>query len=207
MYFNEKGDTNIDSEFESKNKFSLKNLNLNLKPILIIGGAIVLLIIIILIIATIMGNSKSYRIELIGEQRIVLNLGDDYIEPGYKAYDKKNKDVSTDVKIKSNIDIYTPGNYEISYEINGINVVRYITIIEKSQETYIQLLGNKTIRLNLGESFVEPGYKVFDNIDKNLEVKVTGSVNTSKKGTYQITYTVTNSRNFTTSATRIVIVE
>ena len=51
-----------------------------------------------------------------------------------------------------------------------------------------------------------------EELDKTLpkdlfdKVKVTGKVDTSKVGTYQITYSVVNSRNVTTKTTRTIIV-
>ena len=62
--------------------------------------------------------------------------------------------------------------------------------------------------LEVGEKYTEPGYQVYDSIEQNLteKVKVTGSVDTSKVGTYQITYSVINSRNETITVKRTVIV-
>ena len=46
-----------------------------------------------------------------------------------------------------------------------------------------------------------------DDLNIKDKVIVTGSVDTSKKGVYKITYTVTNSRNETFSKVRTVVVE
>ena len=63
--------------------------------------------------------------------------------------------------------------------------------------------------LKVGDKYVEPGYEVFDSADQNLKqkVKVSGKVDTSKVGTYEITYSVVNSRNKTITAKRYVIVK
>ena len=49
---------------------------------------------------------------------------------------------------------------------------------------------------------------MFDSVDQNLteKVKVTGTVNTSKVGTYQIIYSVVNSRNVTITEKRTIVV-
>ena len=62
--------------------------------------------------------------------------------------------------------------------------------------------------LEVGEKYVEPGYQVYDNIDQNLndKVVVTGKVDTSKTGVYEITYSVVNSRNITTTVKRTITV-
>ena len=56
--------------------------------------------------------------------------------------------------------------------------------------------------------FNEPGYNVFNTAGEELNEKVitTGTVDTSKIGTYQITYSVTDSRNITTTVKRTIIV-
>ena len=65
------------------------------------------------------------------------------------------------------------------------------------------------MKLKQGEKYQEPGFNVYDSVDKDIKnnVIITGNVDTSKKGTYQITYTVTNSRNSTVSAVRTIVVE
>ena len=62
--------------------------------------------------------------------------------------------------------------------------------------------------LEIGEKYIEPGYQVYDSVDKDLydKVKITGKVDTTKTGIYQITYSVVNSRNITTKTTRTIIV-
>ena len=112
------------------------------------------------------------------------------------------------MKITSNLDTTKEGNYEIVYTVKGKTKIRYITVV-KNAETYIYLLGEQSMRIKLGEKYVEPGYGVFDSVDTNLKDKVTvsGSVNTSKKGIYQLTYSVTNSRNVTVTKIRTIVVE
>ena len=128
MYFKEKEDTNIDKEFSNnKNKnFDIKKM----KPILFIVGGLVLLIVLILIIASIFNNSNKTKITLEGDQSITISLGDDYIEPGYKAYDKKGNDITNQVKITSDLNIKKTGTYEILYSIDGISKIRYVIVTE-----------------------------------------------------------------------------
>lgn len=207
MYFNEnKSNTNIDAEFKSN-----KNLNIDfkkIKPILFITGGIILLAIIIFIIISLINNSNKYTIELLGEEVMTISQNSEYKEPGYIAYDKANNDVTDQVEIINYIDTSVPGEYEVLYSIGKINKVRYVTVTEIIKATYIYLNGNKNMYLEVGEKYTEPGYQVYDSIEQNLteKVKVTGSVDTSKVGTYQITYSVINSRNETITVKRTVIV-
>ena len=208
MYFKQKNDTNIDSEFNDGKKISFKNLDK--KKLLFIGGGVLLLIIIvIIIIAVVNGSSSNYTLELLGDEKVIINLGDNYEEKGVLALDKKGNDVSDQVEVTNNIDYTKPGEYEILYTIDGISVVRKVEIVETKPVTDIYLKGERYMTLTVGQKYVEPGYDVFDPLDKNLssKVKITGKVNTSQKGRYEITYSVTNSRNETVTTSRIIIVE
>ena len=62
--------------------------------------------------------------------------------------------------------------------------------------------------MKLGEKYEEPGFVAHDTIDGSLtdKVKVTGTVNSKRKGLYKIIYTVINSNEITTQVERNVIV-
>ena len=206
MYFKEKEDTNIDKEFSGNKQV---NLGFNkLKPILFIVGGLVLLVIIAIILVNILGKSSKYKLTIIGDETITINLGSDYIEPGYNAYDKNGNDITNEVKITSNIDTTKEGNYEILYSIGNVSKVRYVIVEKTDVQTIIQLTNGKTIYLEIGEKYKEPGYEVFSSNGENLnhKVKITGKVDTSKTGVYEITYSVVNSKNITTTVKRIVTV-
>ena len=212
MYFKEKGNTNIDSEFENNKKFNFdfnfNFKNLNIKPILFIISGIILLIVIILFIISITRNNSRYTLELLGAERVTITVGTDYIEPGYKAYDRNNKDYTSDVKITSNVDTSKVGDYEIMYSIGNIDKVRYVTVAQKIDTTNIRLSGDINMYLELGEKFIEPGYEAYDSQGKNItsKVKVSGSVNTNKLGIYQLTYSIKNSSNINITKTRTIVV-
>lgn len=209
MYFKEKEDTNIDKEFEKEKKsiFNFDFKQINPKTLLFIGGGVILLFLIIFIIVSLTSNKKNYTITLVGEENITINLGDEYIEPGYNAYNG-GIDVTSDVEITSTLDTSKPGEYEILYSIGNANVIRYVKVLENIDATYIYLSGKKEMYLEVGEKFTEPGYQVYDSKEQGLtdKVVVTGKVDTSKVGTYRLTYTVVNSRNKTTSVVRTVII-
>ena len=72
----------------------------------------------------------------------------------------------------------------------------------------ITLNGSSTVNLQLNENYNEQGAKATDDVDGDLtsKIKISGSVNTSKAGTYTITYTVKDSSDNTSTAKRTVIV-
>ena len=207
MYFNDnKENTNIDSEFKKKNGF---NFNDYKKP-LIIAGVIILFIIILIIIIALAKGKKNYFITLNGDENITIYEGATYNEPGYSAFDNKNNDLSSEVKVKNNLDTDAIGTYTIIYSLHNKSVTRTINVVEKPDvTTVIYLNGNKNMTIKVGENFTDPGYKAIDAIDGNLTDKVTknGEVNTKETGTYKIVYSVINSKGVTITETRIVTVE
>ena len=208
MYFNDKNNTNIDSEFNNK-KNILQILNRYKLFILI---TIITITLIILIIFFTTNKKRTNYLILNGEENITLYQGADYIEPGYSAYNSKNENLNSNINISSNLDINNIGEYEITYTIGDITKTRTITVIEKPKEyTYIYLKtvnNDINVYLKVNEEYVEPGYQVFSSTGINLtdQVKVTGDVDISKKGTYKLIYSVIDSNNVTITATRTVIV-
>ena len=75
----------------------------------------------------------------------------------------------------------------------------------------ITLLGDNPMTIAIGSDFddLDEGATATDVTDGNLTSSIvrTGSVNTATAGTYTVTYRVTNSLGYTTTATRSVIVE
>ena len=68
----------------------------------------------------------------------------------------------------------------------------------------IILNGSPLITLSLNGTYTELGATATDNIDQNIDVIITGTVNTSLPGTYTVTYTATDSSSNTATETRTV---
>ena len=207
MYFNDnnnKEETNIDAEFEKK-KFSIDSIN---KPLIIVGIVVVLAIIIIIIIGSM--NDGEITLELVGNDKIEIYRGTEYIDPGYKAYNAKGKDISDKVKVDNKVDTNLVGTYKITYSVKKTSVTRTVKVTKEPEGiTYIYLKNNATMHIKKGTKYEEPGYIAIDDYDGDITKNVTtsGTVDTTKVGVYKITYTVTNSKWRETSVTRVVIVE
>ena len=210
MYFKNREETNIDDEFNNNNILSLiKEVNYKHKLIIIIGVVLIIFGIIILLFLT---NKVENYLILHGENNITLYIDSDYIEPGYRAYNSKNEELSTEVSIESNLNTKKTGIYTITYKFGNIIKNRTITIVEKPKVyTFIRLNAlndNINIFIKKGEEYQEPGYQVFSSTGDNLndEVKITGNVDTSKKGTYSLVYSFIDQNGITIVATRIITV-
>ena len=181
-----KKDTNIDLEFNNNKKNILFFLN-KYKIYLIVVFTIILAIFITVLLLNKKEKITYNYLNLTGDEYITLYLGADYIEPGYEAYNSKNENLTSQVEIKSNLNVNEIGEYEIIYSIGDVTKSRKISIIEKNEEyTYIYLNtidNDVNIYLKTGEEYKEPGYKVFNSQGKNLnsDVIITGNVDTNKK--------------------------
>jgi competence protein ComGC len=61
----------------------------------------------------------------------------------------------------------------------------------------ITLLGDNPVTINVGETYIEPGFVASDDVDGNITDKVltTGPINPNNPASYEITYSVTDSAN------------
>lgn len=93
------------------------------------------------------------------------------------------------------------------YESRFVNSA---TIFLDTQRPAISLKGNATESIMLGQTYTDAGTTASDNIDGDISKNIilSGSVNTSKLGTYKLTYNVTDAAgNRALQVTRTVIVE
>lgn len=186
-----------------------------INPVYLILGILFLVGIILIIIGNsandkVIINNKSYYISLIGDKEISIYQGSEYIEPGYMASDSLGANLTNQVVVENPLDKNKVGKYIITYRINDVSVNRIVNVIEKEiGVTYIHLIGDKIIYLDVNQNYVEPGYEVVDSVDGgNLKnkVKVTNDIDTSKGGIYKVNYSVINSSGITSSTQRLVIV-
>ena len=207
MYFNDKEDTNIDDVFKQEKKsFNFEEYK---KPI-IIGGIILLLLLIILIIILVAKNRKVYSIILNSGNEISVYRGIEFIDPGYKAFDNHQNDLTNSVVVSGTVDTDTIGEYILKYSLKNKSVERKVNVIvSQSQFTKIYLEGEKEMTIKVGEAYVEPGYYYNDILvgDMTDKIVVNGTVDSTKAGKYRISYTVVNSEDVTITAERVVTVE
>lgn len=159
--------------------------------------------------------SKVYSVKVVDKVKpsIILNGSNiglacpnkDYVEEGYTANDDYDGDITD--KVTSVV-----GDVSIKYSVsdssgNTFSTERTIEHTDKEAPS-ISLNGDSTIYLYVGDNYQEPGYSASDNCDGDITDKVvsTGSVDTSKTGTYTVTYTLTDSSNNTTTVERTIVV-
>ena len=84
-----------------------------------------------------------------------------------------------------------------------------ITTKKNNAKPNIIIIGDATITMQVGDTYKELGADATDEEDGDIssKVKISGSVDTSKAGTYIITYSVTDSKKQSAEAKRTIIVE
>lgn len=144
-------------------------------------------------------------IELTGSKETSICPNSEYTEEGYKATDNYDGDITNKVKKETKEDL-------IIYKVkdtsgNSATVERKVKKQDK-EAPIITLKGNKTVYIKLNSKYNESGVTAKDNCDTDLteKIKATGSINTSKTGTYKIVYEVTDSSGNTSKIERTVIV-
>lgn len=164
-------------------------------------------------------------IELI-DGSVSLSVGEEYVDPGYKAIDNPGKEnitgcVFVDVKDKAGnqklmLDFYKKkGTYYVSYDVQDSkkNVAkqkkRRVTVGGDDKKPDITLNGDDVVILYIGDKYHEKGATAYDNVDGDLtdEIKIDGSVNTDKKGTYELVYSVSDRAGNKASVTREIRVK
>lgn len=131
---------------------------------------------------------------------------------GVTAKDNADGDVTSSVKVSGTVNTKKIGTYTLTYSVtdqsgNTASLTRKIKVIDNVKPV-ISGAANKTIKLN---STFNPktGVTAKDNVDGDVtsSIKVTGAVNTKKKGTYILTYTVADKSGNQTVITRKIIVQ
>ncbi|MCR5146068.1 MAG: polysaccharide deacetylase family protein [Clostridia bacterium] len=156
-------------------------------------------------------DTKGPEITLIGDEDFKQSYKESFIEPGYKAEDEQDGDLTEKVVVTK--EMLNETDYNLIYKVedlsgNSAKKVRKVTIIDDVPPT-ITLNGNKNMIVYLNGQYTESGAKALDEKDGDLtdKIQISGEVNTSKEGTYKITYKVADSKGNEAVAERTVVVK
>ncbi len=128
-----------------------------------------------------------------------------YVEEGFSATDNLDGDLTAAVQRTETKDKVT---YTVT-DSSGNTATAWRKIkYDDPVSPVMELKGDKFISLKVGQTFTEPGYSVSDNCDGDLtgKVQVSGKVDTSRAGSYLLTYTVRDSYDNEVSLNRMVMV-
>ena len=156
-------------------------------------------------------DTRKPQITLNDNEEYKISYKKEYTEPGCSAVDEYEGDLTDRVKIsQEKIDDIS---YNIIYEVedasgNKEKKIRKVTVIDDISPT-ISINGNRNMVVAVNDEYIENGATATDEIDGDLtdRIEKIGDVDTSKEGTYYITYKVKDNSGNEISNQRIVIVK
>ena len=153
-------------------------------------------------------------ITLTGSNAITLEKGDSFTDPGATANDNTDGDITANIVKTGSVTTATTGTYILTYDVSdsagnaATTKTRSIQVTDNTAPV-ITLIGSSPINHELNTPYIDAGATASDTPSQDItsSIIVTGSVNTSLAGTYNLTYNVTDADgNAATSVTRQVIV-
>lgn len=168
------------------------------------------LITISLIICQFTIEKNTTEFSLLGKNKVVLEVGDRYIEEGFNAR-SNGKNINKRVVVKSNVNTKKVGNYRVLYNLN----IKYINVnktlvrkvsVKDTKKPNLTINSNREIDYYIGNEFEYPTYAALDEYDGDItnRVKVKTNLDITKEGKYEINYSVNDSSN--NEATEKIIV-
>lgn len=154
-------------------------------------------------------DNLAPTITLNGEAAISIPIGGEYTEQGASASDETDGALNVTVSGQVNTDVI--GEYVISYSAedssgNRATITRTVKITDGTPPI-VSLNGEAEVTILHGEQYVELGATASDDTDGNLEVVISGSVNSQILGVHIITYTATDKSGNSSSISRKVTVK
>lgn len=151
-------------------------------------------------------------ITIIGDNPALVECQDGYTDEGATAFDADQGDITGDLITTGSVDVTTPGDYVITYEVtdNAFTTVQDTRIVQVRDNTdpTILITGANPLRHECSTIYNDPGATASDICDLTIDagdIIVSNPVDeNSPPGDYNVTYTVTDASGNTTVETRVV---
>ncbi len=147
-------------------------------------------------------DKEAPVIETVSDSLSVCPNATDY-NIDYKAFDNYDGDLTSNVSKSVVDDILT---LSVNDSSNNVSSKDIALVREDLDAPSISIKGDSTKYLSVGSSYSDAGASALDNCDGDISsnISVSGSVDTSKAGSYTITYTVSDTAGNSSKATRVV---
>ncbi len=152
-------------------------------------------------------NNKYIKIK--GNTLTFLNADTAYTDNGYES--NYNVNVDGNVGTENGMYLVTYNAKDGDEDYTSKRIVIVTNSISASEDDFkstpeIVLNGSSNMDIDLGTTYIDPGYKATDLIDGDItsKVKVDGRVEVNITGTYTLTYTITNSFKNSAKVKRVV---
>ena len=183
------------------------------KKKIIIGALAAAIVLVVALVVYI--TCFDYHIEFSStfDKGITVEYGKKFEMPKIKAYTKghfvNRKGKEIECTVDSNVDETKLGSYEIKitakYKKKTKTQTIKVDVVDK-KAPQITLTGDAEMTIEAGGTYEDPGYSAQDDYDGDItdKVKVSGDVDTSKPGDYEVKYSVSDSSDNKTEETRTV---
>ncbi len=148
-------------------------------------------------------DDEKPKIVLNGSENTDVCPNTEYKEEGYTVTDNYDKNLEKKVKIDVKAE-------EINYTVsdsskNKTKIKRTLTYQDKTKPV-ITIKGSSNINVYVGIAYKDEGATATDNCDGDItkDIKTSGTVDTTKTGTYKINYTVKDKAKNEQTATRTI---
>lgn len=159
----------------------------------------------------IVGDQSPPIITLTGGDTIQTEQGFPFSDPGYRAIDFVDGNLTSQVQVTGSVDTTQVGSYILRYQVrdssgNLARVNRVVEVTPDATPPRLSLRGPNPLDLLVFDAYNEPGFTALDRVDGDLSnaVQVSGQVQTDQLGTYNLIYRVGDQRNNDTNAVRQV---
>lgn len=152
-------------------------------------------------------NEYTLRVQISGEQEIVLEYGTAYADPGataqFSGTHRHTEAAAVPVAVEGLVDSFSPGTHVLKYVANyGGHVgtaYRYVHVVD-TQAPVITLVSDPEKFTFPNETYAEEGFTAIDNFDGDI----TSAVERTETRE-MVTYTVTDSSGNSTTAQREIV--
>ncbi|TLX81574.1 MAG: DUF5011 domain-containing protein, partial [Thaumarchaeota archaeon] len=148
-----------------------------------------------------------------GANPLVLAKGMTYLEPGAKAIDAADGNLTGSIITASNVNTGTIGTYTVNYTVTNSHsfsskATRTVSVTADTTPPVITIRGTNPVAIKLNSAYVDAGATAIDNVDGNVTSSITtqNNVNRGQVGSYTVTYTVSDKAGNTAQAVRNVSV-
>ena len=137
-------------------------------------------------------------ISLNGVTPVTIERYSHYIDAGATAWDKIDGVITNDIKVVNNVNSKKVGTYYVTYNVTdkegnkAKTVTRTVNVVDVIP--VIKLIGATPISIDMNDTYVDLHATAGDYVDGDISSRIIvhNHVNTSKPGTYYVTYNVSN---------------
>ena len=156
-------------------------------------------------------DTEPPELTLTGSSSVTIEGGDPYSDAGAECTDTVDGTI-TPAKIFDNVDTSRVGSYTVTYSCtdaatNTVTVSRTV-IVEDTTPPELTLTGSSSVTIEGGDPYSDAGAECTDTVDGTITpAKTLDDVDTSRVGSYTVTYSCTDAATNTVTVSRTVIVE